>query len=83
MEGKLNKFMDNATMYFSKTTNKELYQYRNILEYHDGQYIVTNPISEKNIKEMINNMDDTDSNDFKNFVKTHWNIDARRDSDVD
>lgn len=83
MEGKLNKFMDNATMYFSKTTNKELYQYRNILEYHDGQYIVTNPISEKNIKEMINNMDDTDSNDFKKFVKTHWNIDARRDSDVD
>ena len=83
LEGKIEKFMDNATMYFSKTTNKELYQYRNILEYHDGQYIVTNPISEKNIKEMINNMDDTDSNDFKNFVKTHWNIDARRDSDVD
>ena len=82
MEGKLEKFMDNATMYFTKTTNKELYQYRNILEYHDGQYVVTNPISEKNIKEMINNMDDNDSADFKKFVKSHWNIDARRDSDV-
>ena len=54
MEGKIEKFMDNATIYFTKSTNRELYQYRNILEYHDGEYVLTNPISEKNIKEMLN-----------------------------
>ena len=51
LEGKLDKFMDNATRFFSKTTNKELYKYVNILEYHDGTYVLTNPISDTNIRE--------------------------------
>ena len=82
LEGKIEKFMDNATVYFTKTTNRELYKYRNILEYHDGTYVLTNPISEKNIKEMLNNMDDTDAEEFKKFVKKQWNITAYRDADV-
>ena len=49
LEGKLDKFMDNATRFFSKTTNKELYKYVNILEYHDGTYVLTNPISDTTI----------------------------------
>ncbi|MFR2535061.1 MAG: hypothetical protein ACLTEH_02500 [Clostridia bacterium] len=72
MEGKMDKFIDNATYYFSKSTNKELYKYQNILEYHDGEYILTNPISEKNMKEMIINMDDTDAEEFQKFVERNW-----------
>ena len=82
LEGKVEKFMDNATVYFTKSTNRELYKYRNILEYHDGEYVLTNPISDNNIKEMLNNMDDTDAEEFKKFVKKNWNIDAYRDSDL-
>ena len=82
LEGKINKFMDNATIFFTKTTNRELYKYRNILEYHDGTYVLTNPISDKNIKEMLNNMDDTDAEEFKKFVKKNWGIEAYRDSDL-
>ena len=74
--------MDNATVYFTKTTNRELYKYRNVLEYHDGEYVLTNPISDTNIKEMLNNMDDNDAEEFKKFVKKHWNIDAYRESDL-
>ena len=81
-EKKIEKFMDNATMFFTKTTNRELYQYRNILEYHDGTYVLTNPISEKNIKAMLNNMDDTDAEEFKKFVKKNWGIEAHRDADM-
>ena len=81
LEGKIEKFMDNATMYFSKSTNRELYQYRNILEYHDGTYVRTNPITETNITEMLNNMDDTDAEEFKKFVYEKWGIKARRASD--
>ena len=66
--------MDNATIYFSKTTNKELYKYVNIMEYHDGSYILTNPISEHNIREMRNNMDDSDIDGFDNFLQRNWGI---------
>ena len=81
IEGKLDKFMDNATTFFTKTTNRELYKYRNVLEYHDGTYVLTNHISDHNIKEMLNNMDDRDAEEFKKFVKRNYGIDAHRDSD--
>ena len=74
IEGKLNKFMDNATIYFTKSTNRELYKYRNILEYHDGTYVLTNPISEKNLIEMRNNMDDSDIAEFEKFIDRNWGI---------
>ena len=82
LEGKIEKFMDNATMFFTKTTNRELYKYRNVLEYHDGTYVLTNPITDRNIKEMLNNMDDNDAEEFKKFVKKNWGIDAHRDSEM-
>ena len=72
LEGKIDKFMDNATYYFSKTTNRELYKYQNILEYHDGTYVLTNKISDKNIREMLNNMDDLDAEEFVKFVERNW-----------
>ncbi len=74
LEGKVNKFFDNATIYFSKTTNKELYKYVNVLEYHDGTYVLTNPISDRNIREMRNNMDDSDIGEFDKFLERVWGI---------
>ena len=55
-----------------KTTDKQLYIYRNILEYVDGEYIITNKISDKNIREMRLNMTDADAEDFDRFVAKHW-----------
>ena len=72
LDGKFEKFADNATRYFSKVTNKELYKYQNIMEYQDGKYVLTNKITDKNIKEMIINMDDTDSANFRKFVEEKW-----------
>ena len=57
LEGKFDKFFDNATHYFEKITDRQLYTYRNILEYVDGEYIITNPISEANLREMRLNME--------------------------
>ncbi len=82
LEGKLDKFMDNATHYFSKSTNKELYKYVNILEYHDGTYVLTNPISETNIREMRNNMDQADIDDFDKYIKENWGIKVKSEFDV-
>ena len=72
LEGKFDKFFDNATHYFMKTTDKQLYTYRNILEYIDGEYVITNKISDFNIREMRLNMNDTDAENFDKFVEKHW-----------
>ena len=72
LEGKFDKFFDNATRYFSKVTNKELYTYRNIMEYVDGTYVLTNKISDQNINEMRLNMDDNDIEAFDNFIEENW-----------
>ena len=72
LEGKFDKFFDNATRYFSKSTDKQLYTYRNIMEYIDGEYVITNPISDENIRDMKNNMDETDAEAFDRFIEKHW-----------
>ena len=72
LEGKFDKFFDNATHYFEKVTDKKIYTYRNILEYVDGEYVITNPITEENLRGMRENMDETDVDDFDRFVEKHW-----------
>ena len=74
IEGKLDKFMDNAAIFFGKTTNREMYKYRNVMEYINDGYVLTNPISETNIKEMRINMEDTDMVNFDKFLERNWGI---------
>ena len=81
MDGKWSKFMTNATYFMQKTTNQELYTYRNILEYHDGTYVLTNRITDNNLREMIINMDDKDAEDFREFCKKNWNVDIKKYDD--
>ncbi len=72
LEGKFDKFFDNATHYFEKVTDRQLYTYRNILEYVDGEYLITNPITEENLRGMRENMDESDIEKFDKFVERHW-----------
>ncbi len=72
IEGKLDTLIDNQAIYYAKSTNKELFHYVNILEYQDGNYVVTNPISDTNIEQMYINMSDEDAANFKDFVKLYW-----------
>lgn len=72
LDGKIGRFLDNATNYFIKQTNRELYRYVNIMEYHDGKYVLTNKISDKNIAEMRNNMDEADIELFDAFIEKNW-----------
>ena len=72
LEGKMNKFFDNATQFFGKVTDRETYRYVNIMEYVDDGYVLTNKISDKNLIEMRNNMDESDIEAFDNFVERNW-----------
>ena len=74
LEGKFEKFADNATRYFTKQTNKEIFTYRNIMEYQDGGYVLTNRITDANLRGMVTNMDDNDSESFREFVYKQWGI---------
>ena len=74
LDGKWNKFMDNATVFFTKTTNRELYQYRNIIEMKDDKFVFSNPISEENINAMRNNMNAADVEGFDEILERIWNI---------
>ena len=78
LEGKIEKFMDNATRYFHKVTNKELYKYINVMEYHNDTYVLTNKISEQNIKEMRNNMSTEDAIEFDKFIEKNWGSKAKK-----
>ena len=73
-DGKLGTLVENSTKYFSRVTNRELYHYVNILEYQDGKYVLTNPISDVNLEEMCINMDDADSVRFRQFCQEKWGI---------
>ena len=79
MNGKVEKFFENATTYFSKVTEQNLYRYQNVLEYVDGEYQITNKITDKNLEEMRANMDESDIEDFDNFVETYWGDQIRRE----
>ena len=78
LEGKFDKFFDNATIFFSKTTNREMYKYRNILEFRDDTYVLVNPISDTNIREMRENMDDNDQVLFDEFLARNWGISTQK-----
>ncbi len=79
MDGKVQKFFENATTYFSKVTEQNLYRYQNVLEYVDGEYQITNKITDKNLAEMRANMDESDLEEFDNFVDTYWGDQIRKE----
>ena len=79
MDGKVQKFFENATTYFSKVTEQNLYRYQNVLEYVAGEYQITNKITDKNLQEMRANMDDSDLEYFDAFVEKYWGDQIRKE----
>ena len=67
MDSKVTKFFENATTYFSKVTEQNLYTYQNVWEYK-----LTNKITDQNIHDMRPNMDETDAVEFDKFIEKYW-----------
>lgn len=72
MEGKIDRFMDNATDYFTKVTETETFKAVNIIEYIDGEYVVRNPISQENIEAMRENMSEEDQVAFDEYCNNYF-----------
>ena len=82
MDRKVQKFFENATTYFSKVTEQNLYRYQNVLEYVDGEYQITNKITDKNLAEMRANMDESDLGEFDAFVEKYWGDQIKKERKV-
>jgi hypothetical protein len=68
----MDKFIDNATEYFTKITDQETFRSVNIIEYIDGEYVIKNPISQANIEAMRENMDEEDQIAFDEFCNDYF-----------
>lgn len=68
---KIELFLQTILSYFRKTTDKKVFKGRNIIEYKDGGFIVKNPISERNVKEMLKRMVEEDRKEFLEFLEKY------------
>ena len=50
----------------------ETFRAVNIIEYHNGEYVITNKISDENIALMSENMSDEDQKEFRQFIDTYF-----------
>ncbi|MDF2821528.1 MAG: Pilus assembly protein CpaF [Clostridiales bacterium] len=66
------EFLDNIQEYFYRSTDRKQYEYVNILEYINGEYIIMNPISSQTIDDMNKYMNVKDQREFKRFIENNW-----------
>ena len=77
VDGKLDKFMDNATNYFQKVTEVDTFKSVNIIEFHDGEYHSCHKISDDNIRAMKDSMSLPDQDDFDKYLDQYFsNVDS-------
>ncbi len=61
-------FMDTMTDYFTRQTDRKVYETRNIIEFEEGRYVVKNKISKKNLQAMSSHMSIEDQEKFRIFL---------------
>jgi len=69
------EFVKNFTEYARRSTDRKTYEYRDIIRYEDGNYVLVNKISEKNITEMKENMTEPEIVIFNEFLTLFDNCD--------
>ncbi|MFC0213871.1 ATPase, T2SS/T4P/T4SS family [Paenibacillus chartarius] len=74
LEDKMAAFMETAAEYFRRTTDRKLYEARNVVEFRDGRYVAVHPISERNVREMREHMSGADRAAFEAFLSKNWGV---------
>jgi len=65
--------LDTAAEYFKKMSSSRLFETRNIIEFKDGRYIVSNPITTDRRRRMKKAMTEKDARDFEAYCEKHLN----------
>ncbi|WP_214625811.1 Flp pilus assembly complex ATPase component TadA [Paenibacillus agaridevorans] len=74
LEGKMAAFMETMTAYFQRSTDRALYESRNVVEYRDGQYVAVQPLSAACRKAILERLSGPDQAAFLAFL-SHWRND--------
>ncbi|OZB95090.1 ATPase, T2SS/T4P/T4SS family [Paenibacillus sp. XY044] len=70
----LGQFMELQAEYYRRVHDHSSFSSRNIIEYRDGEYVAAEHISERNFREMSEQMSAEDARMFREFAQTHWGI---------
>ncbi|WP_145947762.1 ATPase, T2SS/T4P/T4SS family [Paenibacillus sp. Y412MC10] len=68
----LGQFMQLQAEYYRRVHDQSSFSSRNIIEFRDGGYVAAEPISERNFREMAEQMSVEDAVMFKDFAQTNW-----------
>lgn len=68
----LGQFMQLQAEYYRRVHDQSSFSLRNIIEFRDGGYVAAEPISERNFREMAEQMSVEDAVMFKEFAQTNW-----------
>ncbi|WP_433620189.1 ATPase, T2SS/T4P/T4SS family [Paenibacillus cellulositrophicus] len=68
----LGQFMQLQAEYYRRVHDQSSFSSRNIIEFRDGGYVAAEPISDRNFKEMAEQMSVEDAVMFKDFAQTNW-----------
>jgi pilus assembly protein CpaF len=72
LDDQVRSFMDTMTDYFTRQTDRKIYESRNIIEFKEGRYVSAHLISEKTILSMEQHMTPIDYSLFLRFIKENW-----------
>ncbi len=72
-EEKIDNFIELASTYFIKKTDRQTYEANDIIVYENGRYIVNNSISEDSVKAMSEVMRVEDKQNFEKFIDKYFN----------
>jgi pilus assembly protein CpaF len=70
---KASLFMNTAAEYFKKMSNNRIFEPRNIIEFRDGRYVVTNTITPDRINRMKKAMTEMDVQGFEAYCDNFLN----------
>ncbi|MGG4047803.1 ATPase, T2SS/T4P/T4SS family [Paenibacillus favisporus] len=68
----LGQFMQLQAEYYRRVHDQSSFSFRNVIEFRDGGYVAAEPISERNFREMAEQMSVEDAVMFKEFAQTNW-----------
>src|SRR5690606_26095383 len=68
LDEKMDAFMQTVTDYFHRSTDRKLYEARNVIEYRDGRYVAVHPFAEQSRKEIAERLAGSDQAAFEAFL---------------
>ena len=71
LEGKMSAFMDTMTTYFQRSTDRPLYEARNVVEFQNGQYVAVHPLSDTCRSAILERLSGPDQAAYLAFL-SHW-----------